>query len=125
MYVGSLDVDAGDQSRQRILTTSVPAVYTNGYVFFPRARTLMAQPFDARRLELQGVPVPVAQDVRITCTPGVSSVSGNGVLAYRTASASEAFQLAWVDRQGKTLGTFGPPGTDRQVGLCRMASAQS
>ena len=118
MYVGSLDVDAGNQSRQRILTTSVPAVYANGYVFFPRAGTLMAQPFDARRLELQGVPVPVAQDVQITWySTGVFSVSGNGVLVYRTASASGTFQLAWVDRQGKTLGTFGPPGTDRQVAL--------
>ena len=118
MYVGSLDVDAGDQSRQRILTTSVPAVYANGYVFFPRAGTLMAQPFDARRLELQGVPVPVAQDVQITWYfTGVFSVSDNGVLVYRTASASGTFQLALVDRQGKTLGTFGPPGTDRQVAL--------
>ena len=55
MYVGSLDVDAGDQSRQRILTSNVPAVYANGFVFFPRAGTLMAQAFDPRRLELQGV----------------------------------------------------------------------
>ena len=118
MYVGSLDVDAGDQSRQRILTSSVPAVYANGYVFFPRAGTLMAQPFDARRLELQGVPVPVAQDVQITWYfTGVFSVSDNGVLVYRTASASGTIQLAWVDRQGKTLSTFGPPGTDRQVAL--------
>ena len=118
MYVGSLDVDAGDQSRQRILTTSVPAVYANGYVFFPRARTLMAQPFDARRLELQGLPVPVAQDVQITWyLTGVFSVSDNAVLIYRTASASGTIQLAWVDRQGKTLGTVGPPGTDRQFAL--------
>ena len=118
MYVGSLDVDAGDQSRQRILTSSVPAVYANGCVFFPRAGTLMAQPFDARRLELQGVPVPVAQDVQITWySTGVFSVSGNGVLAYRTASASGTFQLAWLDRQGKTLSTFGPPGTDTSVAL--------
>ena len=66
MYVGSLDVDAGNQSRQRILATSVPAVFANGHIFFLRARTLMAQTFDARRLELQGVAVAVAQDVQIT-----------------------------------------------------------
>ena len=118
MYVGSLDVEAKDQSRQRILTTNVPALYANGYVFFPRAGTLRAQPFDARRLELQGVPVPVAQDVQITWYfTGAFSVSGSGVLVYRTASASGTFQLAWVDRQGKTLGTLGPPGTDRQAAL--------
>ena len=53
MYVGSLDVDAANQSRQRILATGVPAVFANGHLFFPRAGTLMAQPFDARRLELR------------------------------------------------------------------------
>ena len=118
MYVGSLEVDAGNQSRQRILATGVPAVFANGHLFFLRAGTLMAQPFDARRLELQGVPVPVAQDVEITWYfTGVFSVSDEGVLVYRTASAPGTFQLAWVDRQGKTLGTFGPPGTDRRVVL--------
>ena len=118
MYVGSLDVDAANQSRQRILTTGVPAVFANGYVLFPRASTLMAQLFDARRLELQGEPVPVAHSVPITWyATGVFSVSSNGVLAYRTESAPGAVQLAWVDRAGKTLGTIGSSGTDRQFAL--------
>ena len=78
----------------------------------------MAQPFDARRRELRGVPVPVAQDVGITWYfTGMFSVSDAGVFVYRTASASGTFQLTWVDRQGKTVGTFGPPGTDRRVVL--------
>ncbi len=120
MYVGSLDVDAGNQSRQRILATGVPAVFANGHLFFPRAGTLMAQPFDARRLELRGVPVPVAQGVGITWYfTGMFSVSDEGVFVYRTASASGTFQLTWVDRQGKTVGTLGPPGTDRRVVLSR------
>jgi tRNA A-37 threonylcarbamoyl transferase component Bud32/Tol biopolymer transport system component len=118
MYVGSLDVDAGNQSRQRILATDVPAIFANGYLFFLRAGTLMAQPFDARRRELQDVPVPVAENVSITWYfTGVFSVSDDGVLVYRTASAPGTFQLTWVDRQGKILGTFGPPGTDRRVVL--------
>jgi eukaryotic-like serine/threonine-protein kinase len=118
MYVGSLDVDAGNQSRQRVLAGRVPATYANGYVFFPREGTLMAQPFDARRLESQGVPVPVAQDVQISWYyTGAFSVSDSGVLAYRTASAPGTFQFTWVDRQGKTLSTVGPPLTDRSVAL--------
>jgi Tol biopolymer transport system component len=118
MYVGSLDTDAGSQARQRLLSSSVPGVYAGGYVLFPRAGTLMAQPFDAGRLELQGVPVPVAQNVQITWhSTAVFSVSDNGVLAYRTASASSTRQLTWLDRQGKTLGIFGPPGTDASVVL--------
>ncbi len=118
MYVGSLDVDAGNQSRQRILATGVPAVFANGHLFFPRAGTLMAQPFDVRRMELYDAPVPVAQDVDITWFfTGVFSVSDEGVFVYRTASAPATFQLTWIDRQGKTVGTLGPPGTDWRVVL--------
>lgn len=118
MYVGSLDVDAGNQSRQRILATSVPAVFANGHLFFPRAGTLMAQPFNARRLEVQDAPVPVAQDIEITWYfTGVFSVSDAGVFVYRTGSAPGTFQLTWVDRQGKTLGTLGAPGRDGRVVL--------
>jgi Tol biopolymer transport system component len=118
MYVGTLDVDAGNQSRQRILATGVPAIFANGYLFFPRAGTLMAQRFDARRLEIQGAPVPIAHNVELTWYfTGVFSVSDDGVLVYRTASAPGTFRLTWVDRQGKALGTVGPPGTDRRVVL--------
>jgi Tol biopolymer transport system component/tRNA A-37 threonylcarbamoyl transferase component Bud32 len=118
MYVGSLDVDAGNQSRKRILATGVPAVFANGHLFFLRAGTLLAQPFDARRLELRDVPAPVAQDVGMTWYfTGMFSVSDEGVFVYRPASASGSFQLTWVDRQGKTVGTFGPPGTDWRVVL--------
>lgn len=115
MYVGSLDVDAAGQSRDRILATSEPAIFANDHLFFLRAGTLMAQPFDIRRHALQEVAVPVAENVGITWYfTGVFSVSDSGVLAYRTASAPGTFQLTWVDRQGKTLTTFGPPGPDRR-----------
>jgi len=118
MYVGSLDVDAGNQSRQRILATGVPAVFANGHLFFPRAGTLMARPFDDRRLEPRGVAVPVAQDVGITWySTGMFSVSDEGVIAYRTAPAASTFQVTWLDRQGKSVGTVGPPGTDFRVVL--------
>jgi hypothetical protein len=118
MYVGSLDADAESQSRQRILAGRVPATFANGYVLFPREGTLMAQPFDVRRLELEGVPVPVAEDVRISWYyTGSFSASDNGVLAYRTASAPGTFQLTWVDRQGKTLSTVGTAGPDRSAAL--------
>jgi len=118
MYVGSLDVDAANQSRQRILATNVPATFANDHLIFLRAGTLMAQPFDARRLEPRGVAVPVAQDVGITWySTGMFSVSDEGVIVYLTAPASGTFQLTWLDRQGKSVGTVGPPGTDGRVVL--------
>jgi Tol biopolymer transport system component/predicted Ser/Thr protein kinase len=118
MYVGSLDVDPGKQSRERILATGVPAGFAHGHLLFLRAGTLMAQPFDARRLKLQDVPpVPVAEHVGITWFfTGMFSVSED-VLVYQTASPARTFQLTWVDRQGKTLGVVGPPGTDWRVVL--------
>ena len=118
MYVGSLDVAAGSQSRVRILATDSPALFANDHLVFPRAGTLMAQPFDARSRQPQGDSVPVAQDVRMTWySTGVFSVSGAGVLIYKETVAPGPVQLTWVDKQGKTLGTVGPPGTDRQVAL--------
>jgi Tol biopolymer transport system component/predicted Ser/Thr protein kinase len=119
MYVGSLDVDAANQPGQRILATDVPATFADGYLFFVRAGTLMAQPFDARRLAIQDVPpVPVAENVGITWYfTAQFSVADAGVLVYRTASAPGSFQLTMVDRQGKTLGTIGQPGTDWRVVL--------
>jgi tRNA A-37 threonylcarbamoyl transferase component Bud32/Tol biopolymer transport system component len=118
MYVGSLDVDAGNQSRERILATRVPAGFANGHLLFLRDGTLMAQPFDARRLKLQDVPpVPVAEHVGISWYfTGMFTVSDR-VLIYRTASAPRTFQLTWVDRQGKTVGAAGPRGTDGRVVL--------
>jgi hypothetical protein len=59
----------------------------------------------------------VAEDVQITWySVGTFSVSDD-VLVHQTASAPGTFQLTWVDRQGKTLGSFGPPGTDGRVVL--------
>jgi Tol biopolymer transport system component len=118
MYVGSLGVEPGQQSRQRLLPSAVPAVYASGYLFFLRASTLMAQRFDDGRMELEGTPVPVAEDVETTWfSTGVFSVSEGGTLAYRAASPSGTFQLTWLDRQGQTLGTVGPPGTDTSIAL--------
>jgi Tol biopolymer transport system component len=117
IYAGSLDAKPGEQSRERILASSFPATYANGYLFFLRQGTLLAQPFNARRLQLEDVPVPVADDVLTTWyNTGVFSVSTGGALAYR-ASAVEGSQLSWIDRQGTTLSTLGPPGTDSAVSL--------
>jgi hypothetical protein len=118
IYAGSLDANPGEQPRQRILATAFPAAYANGHLFFLRAITLMAQPFDARRMQLKDAPVPVAEAIEPTWyATGVFSVSPSGALAYRTAPLGGSLQLTWFDRQGKILGTIGPPGTDANIVL--------
>ena len=123
IYVGSLDAKPGEQKRERLLASRLSAGYTpsqdpaNGRLFFMRDTTLMAQPFDAGRLQLTGEPLAVAEQLGISGFHGFFSVSPSGALAYRTGAQSAGFQLTWFDRQGKTQGTFGDLRPDQGIAL--------
>jgi Tol biopolymer transport system component len=77
-------------------------------VLFLRQRTLMAQPFDAHRLEPFGEAVPIAEQVGSFLDYGFFSASNNGVLVYRS-DAGQIYQLTWLDQQGKILATVAEP----------------
>ncbi len=118
VYVGSLDVKPAEQSKERLVTTTLGAPYADGNIFFLREGTLMAQPFDAGKLQLRGEPVPIAEHVGAELSAGYFAVSPTGVLAYRTgASATIGLQHTWFDRAGKATGTFGEPNNDFGVSL--------
>jgi serine/threonine protein kinase len=117
MYGGSLDAKPEEQSKERFLAGAFAASYVNGYLFFMRDNTLMAQPFDAGNLKVTGEPVPVVEGVATTGSIGVFSVSPSGALAYRSGASAGNYLLTWVDRQGKTLDTFGQNGFDQRVRL--------
>ncbi len=72
-----------------------------------RAKTLMAVPFDADRLELTGAPVSVIPDV------GSIAWSADGALLYTPApdeGAAEARRtLVWLDRNGREEPIPAPP----------------
>lgn len=121
IYVGSLDAKPQEQKRERLLATRFSAVYTpsqdpaGGRLFFMRDTALMAQPFDAGRLELTGEPIAVAEQLGTSGAHGFFSVSSSGALAYRTGAQAALFQLTWFDRQGKTVGKFGEISTDQGI----------
>ncbi|MBZ5579744.1 MAG: hypothetical protein LAP40_24575 [Acidobacteriia bacterium] len=113
LYVGSLDSKPEQQSTRRLLATETGAVYVPspqgraGYLLFLREGALMAQPFDARRLELAGDATPVAEHVGNgpAAVGGYFSASGNGTLVYRTGpslGSGGGLGLTWFDRQGKS-----------------------
>jgi Tol biopolymer transport system component len=107
IYVGALD---SNQTKLLVNADASAAYAPPGYLVFLRDRTLMAQGFDADRLELKGEPFPVAEQVdRLGTRDALFSVSETGVLAYRSGS-SDNTQLIWFDREGKQLGTVGPVG---------------
>jgi eukaryotic-like serine/threonine-protein kinase len=106
IYTGSL---AGAPARLLVEGASHPS-YANGYLFFLRGTSLLAQPFDAGRLELGGTPTLIADSVQSYGSgggvAGAYSISGTGVLIYQTASLVRS-QLTWFDRQGKQQGILG------------------
>ena len=107
VFLGSLDSADG----QRLVAADSPAVYAPpGYVLFIREGTLLAQPFDARKLQLNGEPVGVAEQVGFDGGRGAFSVSDAGILEYRTGGSISGLQLTWVDRSGKSIGFVGVPG---------------
>jgi hypothetical protein len=107
-YVGSLDLGPEQQDAQRLLPAAAryaPALGAGpGYLLFIQNGTLMAQVFDASKMQLKGDAIPLVQQVN---SNGVD-VSSNGILAYTNLANQD--QLTWYDRQGKVVGTLGEPG---------------
>jgi eukaryotic-like serine/threonine-protein kinase len=110
IWVGSLD---GSPARP-LIAANYDAQFANGYLFFIRgdlAGTLMAQPFDPARLETTGEPVGVADQIDIYgdfLGAGSYSVARDGTLLYSSVYAQT--RLEWLDRNGKSAGTFGESG---------------
>ena len=86
------------------MTAESNAVYAQGHLLFLRGDTLVAQPFDADRLQFAGD--AVALDVRVAKVTGevaAVSVSDTGTLVYRApGDETPGRQLIWMDRTGKT-----------------------
>jgi dipeptidyl aminopeptidase/acylaminoacyl peptidase len=73
--------------------------------------TLLAQPFDAKRLRLTGDPVPFEEAVLYDAGYFRASfgVSDNGALVYVTGSRETRGQLFWYDLTGRQIGPLGEP----------------
>jgi serine/threonine protein kinase len=108
IYVGSLD---SKENKQLLKLTSSALYAAPGYLLFARAGTLLAQPFDADRLELKGDAIPIAQGVQFSALNGKAgvAVSDNGVLAYRVAPSTGQLRLVFVDRKGAEQPLTAPP----------------
>jgi Tol biopolymer transport system component len=98
VFVASLD----SSSRKRLMSARSNAVYVQpGYLLFWREATLVAQPFDAKTLELQGKPITVATAVGLNPITNQSlfSVSNSGTLVFFAGAVGQS-ELVWVDRAG-------------------------
>ncbi len=105
IYVTSVD---GGPSR-RLMASYGSAQYASGWLLSVRDTSLLAFPFDARRIAIRDEPVRVADDVNfdLGVWRGSFSASADGVLAYQIAQAGIGGQLTWFDSSGRRLSTVG------------------
>ena len=108
IYIGALE-----STRDEFLfAADSDAVYSEGYVVVVHANTLQAIPFDPSALRATGEPIAIASPVQrdFGRMRGMFSVSPAGILAYHGGTTGLANRLAWYDRSGRRLETFGDPG---------------
>lgn len=108
-YDANIQVASLDSSEAKtVVRARSNVVYAGGRLLFLREDTLMAQPFDAKRLVTTGGAVPVAEQVghALGHAVGLFSASRNGLLVYQVASKGGMGKLTWIDRSGKSSGTL-------------------
>ncbi len=115
VYVGSLE----QAEYRRLFTSQTNAVYSavsldspkSGYLLYINERNLMAQQFNAGRLETAQDPIALANDIGAVRSLALApiSVSTTGVLVYQSVGQSTR-QMVWMDRGGRQIATAGEPG---------------
>jgi eukaryotic-like serine/threonine-protein kinase len=134
IYIAAVDTSPDEQALKKLLPDVSRVVYApsakdaySGHLLFVRTLTpdyavgtLMAQPFDAKRMALVGNAVPIAEQVLKTgfsasSTGILAYVSGEGVIASMRGVVQG--RLAWHDRNGNVLETVGEPGLYRTLAL--------
>jgi Tol biopolymer transport system component len=103
--VGSLD----ESEDQELMLAPTNVRYVDNHLLFVRETTLMARPFDPNKLEFNGDPFPIAENVSVDsgASLAVYSVSEGGMLAYQIGEVNQEKPLLWVDRNGLETGRLG------------------
>jgi eukaryotic-like serine/threonine-protein kinase len=105
VYAGSLD--GGPPTR--LLADDSSAIYApDGYLLFGRDNSLLAMPFDARRLRVFGESTPIASGVgRFVSMYMPVTVSSSGRLVYEARDRRS--QFVWRQRDGQRVDRIGEP----------------
>jgi len=112
LYYASLD---GRENRPLFRSQS-NAVYGSGFLLFARGNQLMAQPFDPAAGTLRGEAQSLANGVvdDVSTWHMDASASNNGLLVLGSGGTAD-WQLVWMDRNGKQIGTVADKLTNLQT----------
>jgi eukaryotic-like serine/threonine-protein kinase len=116
IYVGALD----SKEKKFITKSTGNAAYASpGYLLFYREKTLVAQRFDAEKLELRGDPVALMTDVAYSprIVRASYAVADAGMLVAQSGNGISLSRLEWYDRKGNELGTLGKPSAYSNISL--------
>ena len=95
----------GTGEEKDLIAGTMPHLTATGDLIYAQNATLMAVPFNSKRLELAGSSLPVLEGVRQSMLGAAQySLSTSGTLVYIAGAmhgASSSSRLVWVDRAGK------------------------
>jgi eukaryotic-like serine/threonine-protein kinase len=99
-------IDGGDLTEVANISSNVE--YASGHLLYVREGSLLAQPFDTKRMRLHGEARPIARNVNYFYNTGGASFSAadNGVLAWRVAR--QPAPMHWVTRGGAIFDRIEP-----------------
>jgi Tol biopolymer transport system component len=97
IHIQALDLQSGNRLAAPIFR------FGGGYLLFPRGAAMMAQRFNAQRLQPEDEPFQVAPSANVLS----ASISENGVLAFTEAPGVPG-EVLMVDRKGNRLASLGP-----------------
>ena len=96
----------------------LPENGTRGYLVYLHQGVLFGAAFDPDRLEIQGTPVPLLEDVAANPIQGggqfdfSAAPSGHGTLVYLAGKgAAQTWPVVWLDSSGKMQPLIATPGT--------------
>jgi eukaryotic-like serine/threonine-protein kinase len=109
LYTASLD--AHDEKIILSGVYSNAAYAPPGFILYSRDGDLRAQRVDPKTLKAEGDPIRLADRVQYDpdSKAALFAVSDTGSLLYLEGEGAGKSELAWVSRDGKTLGTIAPP----------------
>ena len=129
IYVGSLSTRESKLISSEIVGNTQ---FASSRLYYVRDRSLMAQPFDVKRLQITGPQEAVSRQ-ELEEAPAFSrtgfSVSDNGVVVFQSASESVS-QLSWFDRSGQELeglprASYRDPALSRDGALLAVSSDEN
>ncbi|MEO5741040.1 MAG: protein kinase [Vicinamibacterales bacterium] len=112
-------LDSRTGQRKTLLPGSHAEYVRTGHLVFMAGGSLSAVPFDLERLEVNGDPVGILDDVwHSPSGAGNYALSNSGTLVYlRSTATAVPRALVWIDRKGRETPISAPPRLYREVRL--------